>query len=407
MNFFKQKINIIILLASLSISGSMFLYGRQTYNDLLQLRESEVSLFTRSSELDNYFRDFQRALGFGGFIHNVKEYIVHRDPNQLVLLEANVQEIETAYVFIKEHLQGPESSHAMVMLDRFVLIIREKYEQLVKPENQLLGPTELDLLLDIETPEILSSLITLESLKNHHLKEAIFKIQNSIDKFVSHLFLAIVLLPLTVLIGICLSLLLNREIRTKQKLDTATKLLRIREERLNLIIKGSNDAPWDWDLIRNELYFSPQWWAQLGYIPNKLPADAALWERLVHPDDGEHMSAVFSGALKSRIDSYEIEFRLRHKDGHYVPVLTRGFISRDAKGKPVRVTGTNMDLTERNRAEEALRNSEALKNTIIEMIPAIILIIQANPVKEADILFKIGIHFVFGNQGRGHTTEMS
>ncbi len=237
MNFFKQKTHIIILLAALAISGGMFLYGKRIYNDLLQLRESEIAFFTKSRELDTYFRDFQRSLGFGGFIHNVKEYIVHRSPPQLVLLDANVQELETAHAFIKEHLQDPESAHAMVMLDRFVLVIRQKHEQLIKPENQLLGPTELDILLDIETPEILSALVTLESLKNRHSKEAILKIQNSIDTFVSHLFLAIVLLPLTLLIGIYLTLLLNREIRTKQQLASATKLLRNNEEKFRALFE--------------------------------------------------------------------------------------------------------------------------------------------------------------------------
>ena len=103
MNYFQQKISIIILLASLAIAVSIFLYGKEVYNDLLQLRASETSLFTDNNDLNNHFRDFQRALGFGGFIHNVKEYIVHRSPAQLTLLEANVREIETSYALINEH----------------------------------------------------------------------------------------------------------------------------------------------------------------------------------------------------------------------------------------------------------------------------------------------------------------
>ncbi|SHO53779.1 PAS domain-containing protein [Desulfopila aestuarii] len=117
------------------------------------------------------------------------------------------------------------------------------------------------------------------------------------------------------------------------------------EERLTLVVKGSNDAPWDWDLLTNELYYSPQWWAQLGYTPDEIQADAGLWERLIHPEDGTHVDAVFRDALKKTINSYEVEFRLLHKDGHYVPVLSRGFITRDEKNTPIRVTGTNMDLS--------------------------------------------------------------
>jgi PAS domain S-box-containing protein len=132
------------------------------------------------------------------------------------------------------------------------------------------------------------------------------------------------------------------------------------EERFRLVIKGSNDAPWDWDLIANDLYYSPQWWAQIGYGPDELSADAALWQRLMHPDDADRVNSFFQNALEDGTESYEVEFRLLHKEGHYVPVLSRGFITRNEAGKPIRVSGTNMDLTEHRQAEEALRKSETL-----------------------------------------------
>lgn len=126
------------------------------------------------------------------------------------------------------------------------------------------------------------------------------------------------------------------------------KALKASEERLNLIIKGSNDAAWDWDLIEDELYYSPQWWAQIGYKTNEIPFDSQLWARLRHPDDIERVDTFFADALRT-MESYEVEFRLRHKDGHYVPVLSRGFITRDEDGSPTRVSGTNLDLTERKK----------------------------------------------------------
>lgn len=129
------------------------------------------------------------------------------------------------------------------------------------------------------------------------------------------------------------------------------------EERLTLVLKGSNDAPWDWDMAANLLYFSPQWWFQIGYVPDELPSDAALWQQLMHPDDTDRVNDFFQNALKNGTESYEIEFRLLHKKGHYVPVLSRGFIQRDENGIPIRVSGTNMDLSERKKAENALATS--------------------------------------------------
>ncbi|MBF0234766.1 MAG: PocR ligand-binding domain-containing protein, partial [Desulfamplus sp.] len=159
---------------------------------------------------------------------------------------------------------------------------------------------------------------------------------------------------------------LKNEIDERRRAEDA---LRKSEERLNLIIKGSNDAPWDWDLITNDIYYSPQWFQQIGYMPEELANDSTLWERLMHPDDKDRVNTIFKRALKSNRDSYEFEFRLWHKNGSYIPVLSRGFITRDKKGDPVRVTGTNMDLSERKRTEELLRESESNLRAVLNATP--------------------------------------
>jgi len=146
--------------------------------------------------------------------------------------------------------------------------------------------------------------------------------------------------------------------------------LRKAEERLRLVIEGSNDAPWDLLLEPGELYYSPRWWQMLGYEPDELPADATLWERIEHPDDRARTRAIFDAALAGTARIYEVEFRLRHRDGHYVPVLSRGVILRDAAGRPVRVSGTNMDLTERKQAQQALQESEARYRLLIDHLTA-------------------------------------
>jgi PAS domain S-box-containing protein len=135
----------------------------------------------------------------------------------------------------------------------------------------------------------------------------------------------------------------------------AEEKLKYSEERLALVIKGSLDAPWDWDFANKKIYYSPQWWAQIGYKPDELTITDQLWYELTHPDDRESTDAVLDKAIKSDMESYQIEFRLKHKDCHYVPILSRGFITRDSGGNMIRVTGTNMDLTERNQAEELLK----------------------------------------------------
>ena len=138
------------------------------------------------------------------------------------------------------------------------------------------------------------------------------------------------------------------------ELKIAEQALKKSEERLSLVLRGANDAAWDWDLMTDALYYSPRWWQMLGYRDRELEPDSQLWKALTHPDDHASLEATFGRALLDGSASYEVEFRLLHKHGHYVPVLSRGFISRDAAGKAVRVSGTNTDLTDQKLAEQKI-----------------------------------------------------
>ncbi|MDE1964608.1 MAG: EAL domain-containing protein [Xanthomonadaceae bacterium] len=137
-------------------------------------------------------------------------------------------------------------------------------------------------------------------------------------------------------------------------LKQAEQALKQSELRLSLMLRGANDAAWDWDLVADDLYYSPRWWQMIGMEPGALPVDSQLWKRRMHPEDVGHVLSAFEGILAGDSESYELEFRLQHRDGHYVPVLSRGFVLRDADGRPTRVSGTNTDLTERKRSEQQI-----------------------------------------------------
>jgi len=131
--------------------------------------------------------------------------------------------------------------------------------------------------------------------------------------------------------------------RTEQK-------LRVSEERYRLMLKGSNDAPWDWDLVQGTIYYSPRWWEMLGRPVDEGTTDPTIWVSLLHADDRERVPALVQAAIEDGRDAFEIEFRFVRPDGRDVDVLARGFILRDANGRAVRLSGTNLDLSERKRA---------------------------------------------------------
>jgi len=134
-------------------------------------------------------------------------------------------------------------------------------------------------------------------------------------------------------------------------LKDAQQSLEQSEERLRLVLKGSTDAPWDRDLVTGHVYYSERWWSMLGYRGDEGFDSRGGWRRLLHPDDLVTVSNYFAELLPSAHDSFSMELRLRHRDGHYVPVLVRGYVLRDADGKALRISGVNTDLTEQKRAE--------------------------------------------------------
>jgi PAS domain S-box-containing protein len=135
--------------------------------------------------------------------------------------------------------------------------------------------------------------------------------------------------------------------------------LRESEERLALVIQGSNDGIWDWNLQTNATYFSPRWKAMLGYGSDEIPNTFAAWEALIHPDDLDRVHAQVQAYCAGRIPFYEVEHRLRHRDGTYRWILARGTVLRDAHGRPVRLVGSHMDLTERKNFAERLERANA------------------------------------------------
>jgi diguanylate cyclase (GGDEF)-like protein len=89
-------------------------------------------------------------------------------------------------------------------------------------------------------------------------------------------------------------------------------------------------------------------------VPGEHAVDPEAWVRLTHPEDRIRVVAFLDELLPGPRQTYSMEFRLRHRDGHYVPVLSRGYILRDGAGKALRLSGTNTDLTERKQAERRI-----------------------------------------------------
>ncbi|MEI2767019.1 MAG: PAS domain-containing protein [Nitrosomonas sp.] len=108
--------------------------------------------------------------------------------------------------------------------------------------------------------------------------------------------------------------------------EKRTTELYISEERFSLAMRGANDGLWDWNLETDEVYYSPRWRSMLGYAENELDNNLNTWANLVHPDDKNRVLEKVQDYLAGRADSFEVEMRMHHKDGHEVYVLSRAFL---------------------------------------------------------------------------------
>ncbi len=146
--------------------------------------------------------------------------------------------------------------------------------------------------------------------------------------------------------------------------------LRNREEHYRAAIEAGKVGTWEWDISENKVIFSDNWYSLTSTLARKYEftgtgktrpyMDFALWRQSVHEDDRPNVDAAIESALE-RDTKYEVEFRVRQKaTGEVRWLAALGRILRDSAGKPLRMIGAAVDVTERRRAEQALRNSEKL-----------------------------------------------
>ena len=136
--------------------------------------------------------------------------------------------------------------------------------------------------------------------------------------------------------------------------ENATAQIKKSQERFDLAMKASNDGLFDWDLETNSIYYSPGWKKMLGYEDHELPNDFSVWEKTTAPKDVKQSWEMQQKVISKQINRFEMEFKMKHKNGHWIDVLSRAEAIFDDEGKAIRMIGTHVDITERKQTETEL-----------------------------------------------------
>ncbi len=138
-------------------------------------------------------------------------------------------------------------------------------------------------------------------------------------------------------------------------------VLKLAEMRRINIIESAEIGTWEWDVATNELHVNDRWAELIGYRVEELaPVTYDVWRGFVHPDDLSRTEALFDRSADAGQDLLEAEYRLRHRDGHWVWILDRSqVLRRDAEGRPVFMAGIEIDISDRKQREDALLKAKA------------------------------------------------
>lgn len=142
-------------------------------------------------------------------------------------------------------------------------------------------------------------------------------------------------------------------------------------ERIQRISNATNDGVWEWDLVEDTVWWNEAFYNLLGYDSSVPVPELNVWSEKIHPDDRDKIISRLKSIRKNVIDSWQDDFRYLLPDGTYGTVLDRAYVIRNEEGRPVRVIGAFVDITERKRAEEKLANEKILSDSLINNLPGI------------------------------------
>ncbi|HWZ42411.1 MAG TPA: response regulator [Candidatus Saccharimonadales bacterium] len=128
--------------------------------------------------------------------------------------------------------------------------------------------------------------------------------------------------------------------------------------RYKCVSLATNDVLWDRSLANDSVTWNENLYSLFDYQLEDLPTDRGWWISKIHPDDREHILGSIQAAIESENSAWSVEYRFKKAGGSYAFVLDRGYVVRDAHGRPLRTIGSMQDLSVRKQAELEIQRAQ-------------------------------------------------
>lgn len=150
------------------------------------------------------------------------------------------------------------------------------------------------------------------------------------------------------------------------------------EQRMELALAGADLGMWDWHIASGGFTCNRRMVEMLGYAEGELKLDGSRFAAMINLADVPQVHRKLFRHLKGESDMFEVEYRLRHRDEHWLWILCRGrVVERNAEGRAQRMTGTILDISERKASDEAIRSREARLSNLIAAMQDLVIVFDA------------------------------
>jgi PAS domain S-box-containing protein len=164
----------------------------------------------------------------------------------------------------------------------------------------------------------------------------------------------------------------------ESELKKAEKDLKDSSERFNLVTRATNDMIWDWDFVSNEVWWNYNFNNFFGYDKDKTSHHISSWINNIHDQDRKRVVESIYGIINSGKKYWTAEYRYLKRDGTVLNIYDRGYVLHDAANKPFRMIGSMLNITDRIKAEQAVKDSEEKYRTLVEQASDAIYITDKN-----------------------------